>query len=172
MTEVNARRPPLAEEPARRAWLRLAVASSLGALAGAPRSEAADYTSAVEVFDTVDRLEAELGALLQALATKVPAARQLARSLLVDHQGQRADRERLRHRLGLAAAPRLGAGVTGDVTLATLRAAQEALVYAHAEGLPALSDPRAVDVMARHMVELSRHLTVIDLWIESEGGSE
>ena len=42
------------------------------------------------------------------------------------------------------------------------------LVYAHAEGLPALGDPRAVHVLAGHLVATARHLTVIDLWIESE----
>jgi hypothetical protein len=160
------------DEPSRRAWIRLAALFSLGALTTGKRSEAADYTSAVEVFDTVDRLEAEVGAMLQALAAKAPVARQLARSLLVDQRTHRAARDQLRHRLKLPPAPRLGAGVTGEVTLATLRSSQEALVYAHAEGLPALGNARAVDVMARHMVELSRHLTVIDLWIESEGAGE
>jgi hypothetical protein len=49
-----------------------------------------------------------------------------------------------------------------------LRAAQEALAYAHAEGLPALGDSFVVDALARHMVDLSRHLTVTQLWIEAE----
>lgn len=163
---------PSGDELSRRAWIRVAALFSLGALTPGRRSEAADYTSAAEVFDTVDRLEAEVGAMLQALAAKVPAARQLARSLLVDHHTQRAARDQLRRRLKLPAAPRLGAGVTGEVTLATLRSSQEALVYAHAEGLVALGDARAVDAMARHMVELARHLTVIDLWIESESPGE
>ncbi len=41
-------------------------------------------------------------------------------------------------------------------------------MHAHAEGLPALGDAGAVAVLARHMVDASRHLTVIDLWIEAE----
>jgi hypothetical protein len=54
------------------------------------------------------------------------------------------------------------------VDLAALREAQQALVHAHAEGMPALGDRFAVDVLTHHMVDLSRHLTVIDLWIETE----
>jgi hypothetical protein len=34
--------------------------------------------------------------------------------------------------------------------------------------LPALGDPWAVDVLARHLVSSARQLTVIDLWIEAE----
>jgi len=161
---------PGGEPPSRRAWLRAAALVPFALLGLARRNEAADYTSAAEVFDAVDRLEAELGAMLRALAARVPAARAFSRSLLADHETQRATRERLRRRLKLPPRARLGAGVAGDIKLSALRSSQEALVYAHAEGLPALGDPRAVDVMARHMVELSRHLTVIDLWIEGEGG--
>ena len=42
------------------------------------------------------------------------------------------------------------------------------VALANAEGLPALPDAAAVDLLARHMVEESRHLTVIDLWIADE----
>ena len=54
------------------------------------------------------------------------------------------------------------------LSLPALRRSQEALVYAHAEGLPAIGDALAVDRLARHMVELSRHLAVIGLWIDAE----
>lgn len=43
-------------------------------------------------------------------------------------------------------------------------------MHAHAEGLPALRDRAAVDLLARHMVDLAGQLTVIDLWIEREEG--
>jgi hypothetical protein len=43
-------------------------------------------------------------------------------------------------------------------------------VHAHAEGLPALRDRAAVDLLARHMVDVAAQLTVIDLWIEAEEG--
>jgi hypothetical protein len=60
------------------------------------------------------------------------------------------------------------AGTRGGLSLVALREAQQQLVHAHAEGLPALGDAGAVAVLARHMVDASRHLTVIDLWIEAE----
>lgn len=81
----------------------------------------------------------------------------------------RAARERLRKRFGLPFASPPRPRVGDPVDLAALRAAQERLVYAHAEGLPALGDRLGVDTMARNMVDLSRQLTVIDLWIEAEG---
>jgi hypothetical protein len=60
-------------------------------------------------------------------------------------------------------------GETPDrLSLAPLREVQQALVHAHAEGLPALGDPFVVDRLARHMVELARHLAVIDLWRDAE----
>ncbi len=55
-----------------------------------------------------------------------------------------------------------------DRSLAGLRSAQEALVLAHAEGLPALRDAAAVDRLGRALVVASRHLTLVDLWIGSE----
>jgi hypothetical protein len=29
-------------------------------------------------------------------------------------------------------------------------------------------DPAAVDLLARHLIDCARHLTVIDLWIQAE----
>jgi hypothetical protein len=54
--------------------------------------------------------------------------------------------------------------------LRALRDAHQNLVHAHAEGLPALGDRAAVDLLARHMVDVAAQLTVIDLWIEAEEG--
>jgi len=150
----------------RRALLR-ALAAAPAALAAAG-ARAADYASASEVFPAIDALEAEVGQRLRALSEAMPAARPLARSLLRDHERQRADREKLRARLGLPAGASLRARASDLLSLRALRASQEALVHAHAEGLPAIGNPIAIDRLARHMVELSRHLAVIDLWLEAE----
>lgn len=127
----------------------------------------ADYASPREVFTAVDAFEAEVESRLRALAGAAPLARPLALSFLRDHERHRKERGALQNRLGLAAAPLRPARVA-DVSLDGLRKAQDALVFAHAEGLNALGDSRAVDVLARHMVDHSRHLTLIDLWIEQE----
>lgn len=150
----------------RRALLRgLAAAPVTLAVAGL---RAADYASPGEVFPAIDALEAEVGQRLRALSEAMPAARALARSLLRDLERQRADREKLRARLGLPPAGPIRAQASDLLSLSALRRSQEALVHAHAEGLPAIGDPIAVDRLARHMVELSRHLAVIDLWIDAE----
>lgn len=141
----------------------------MGACVLAARAEATEYASAAEVFEAVDRLEAGVDARLRALARALPAARPLVVSLLADHERHRSVRARLRRRLRLPAASSSGAEAAGGLDLEALRSAQEALVYAHAEGLPALGDPIAVDGMARNMVDLSRHLAVVGLWIEAEG---
>jgi hypothetical protein len=121
-----------------------------------------------EVFREIDVLTAEVGERLRALSEKRPAARVFARSLLRDHERQRADRETLRKRLGLPPAAPVRATAADPASLSALRASQQALVTAHVEGLPVLGDPPAVDRLAHHLVALARHLTVIDLWLESE----
>lgn len=151
----------------RRDVLRVAAVLPV-AIVTAP-AEARDYASATEVFSTIDGLEAEVARRLQAVGRAVPAAQSFVASVLGDQERHRAARQRLRRRLGLtagAAAPAAAAAATAD--LAALRTAQEALMHAHAEGVPALGDRAAVDVFAHHLVDLSRHLTVIDLWIETE----
>ena len=151
----------------RRSLLRGLVAAPVALAAAGVR--AADYASPAEVFLAIDALEAEVGQRLRALSEAMPAARAFAGSLLRDHERQRGDRERLRARLGLPAGGTLRAAQAGDLlSLSALRRSQEALVHAHAEGLPAIGDPIAIDRLARHMVELSRHLAVIDLWIDAE----
>jgi hypothetical protein len=143
------------------------MALLLGA-AVAPRAAGArDYTSAAEVLDTIDRRAAEVEAALAAIARAVPGAQPFLASLRADHARERADRDAIRGRLRLPP-PSPAAPPDASTSLDALRAAQQELVHAHAEGLPALDDPAAVQVLARHMVEASRRLTVIDLWIELE----
>lgn len=148
--------------------LRALGLSPFALLCGRALATATEYASATEALAAVDRLEAEVEARLRALAEGLPAARAFTSSALADHQRHRSERARLRRRLSLPPASVEQADTTEARSLAPLRAAQEALVYAHAEGLPALGDAVAVDTMARQMVDLSRHLTVIDLWIEAE----
>lgn len=150
----------------RRSLLKSALLAPVAALAA--RSQATDYASAAEVFAAVDKLEADVESRLRALAAALHSARAFADSLLRDHARHRQRRAALRRRLKLEAASATSAASGGDATLDGLRMAVEALVYAHAEGLPALGDAHAVDVMAHDMVDLSRHLTVVDLWIEQE----
>jgi hypothetical protein len=132
------------------------------------RTEAADYASAGEVLAEVERLAGEVDLRLRALAEASPGAKAFALSVIADHERQRKERGGLRLRLGVAPSAGTRADAAGLTSLDALRTAQEALVHAHAEGMPALQDPPAVQMMARHMVEEARHLTVIDLWIESE----
>jgi hypothetical protein len=115
----------------------------------------------------IDALEADVAGRLSALAAALPSARALVESLLADQARHREVRTDVRRVLHLPVAPPFSPS-RGDTSLDALRTAQEALVYAHAEGLPALGAPAAVDAMARNMTDLARHLTVLDLWIEAE----
>ncbi len=152
----------------RRALLKAALFAPV-ALALRPSSvEATDYASAAELFEAIDRLEADTAARLRRLGRAAPAARAFTASALADHERHRRLRARHRNRLGLGAAAVATATESEDASLAGLRAAQEALVYAHAEGFPALGDALAVHDLMANMVDLARQLTVIDLWIERE----
>ncbi len=129
----------------------------------------ADYSNAAEVFAAIDAREAEVSLRLRALSEALPSARAFVTSVLRDQERHRAMRARLRARLGLPApAPPPRTAAADLLSLASLRTAQEALVHAHAEGLNAIGDDIAVDALARQMVDLSRHLAVIDLWMETE----
>jgi hypothetical protein len=141
-----------------------------GGVALAPRAaQARDYTSASEVLDTIDRLAGDVERALAAIANAVPGAQPFAASVRVDHVRERADRDAMRARLRLPAAPPRGApAAPPPASLDVLRSTQQELVHAHAEGLPAFHDAAAVQAIARHMVEAARRLTVIDLWIELE----
>lgn len=155
---------------ARRAFLRgLAAAPLAGALAlDAPAAAGEDATSAQAALDALERLAAGVAARLRALDARVPAARAFLSSALHDHERLAQERRELRRRLRLSPPPAATGADEAEPSLAGLREAQDALVYAHAEALPALGDPAAVDRLARHLVEFARHLTVIDLWIAAE----
>jgi len=144
------------------------AAAPLALAAAAPRAQATDYASAEDVFSTVDRLEAEVADRLRRLPRVAPAAAAFAESLLADHRRHAEDRRRLRRRLGLGPAAAAAAATPSTVDLAALREEQQALVHAHAEGMPAIGDRFAVDLLTHHLVDLSRHLAVMDLWIETE----
>ena len=150
---------------------RRRLLGALGAVAlAAPRSGTArDYTSAAEVLDEIDRLAAEVEARLAAMVAVVPASGALADSVGRACTRHRADRAALRERLGVGP-PRAPVVPEVDADLGTLRAVLQDLVHAHAEGLPAFGDARAVNLLARHMVLGAQHLTVVDLWLEAEAG--
>jgi hypothetical protein len=152
----------------RRALLRGVLGVPGVGAAFAIAAEATEYSSPLLVFAEVDRLSGEVGLRLRALSEASPGAKAFASSVLADHERERGERARLRGRLGLPPSIASRPDAPGLLSLDALRTAQEALVHAHAEGLPALGDPFAVQVMAGHLVDLSRHLAVIDLWIESE----
>jgi hypothetical protein len=135
-----------------------------------PALEAAatDYASATEVFEAIDRFEAEAAARLRRIARERGGARAFTGSALADHERHRAVRVHHRRRLGLGSATTPGSDESPDPSLDGLRAAQEALVYAHAEGFPVLGDSLAVHDLMANMVDLARHLAIVDLWLEKE----
>jgi hypothetical protein len=151
----------------RRALLRAVALAPVVWLLQPRRVSAKDYAGPAEVMSAIDALEGDVAGRLSALAAAVPAARTLVASFLADQARHREVRADVRRMLHLpVAAP--SSPSRGDTSLEALRTAQEALVYAHAEGLPALGAPAAVDALARNMIDLARHLTVLDLWIEAE----
>ena len=127
-----------------------------------------DYATAAEVLDAIDRREADVAGRLAAIARAVGGVQAFAGSVGADQARHRAERDKLRRRLRLAASAPPSPPAKADLALTGLREAQQQLVHAHAEGLPALGDAGAVDLLARHMVDEARHLTVIDLWLEAE----
>jgi len=127
-----------------------------------------DYASAAEVLDAIDRREADVAGRLAAIARAVSGVQTFAGSVGADQARHRSERDKLRRRLKLTASVPPPPAAKADLSLAALREAQQQLVHAHAEGLPALGDVGAVDLLARHMVDAARHLTVIDLWLEAE----
>jgi hypothetical protein len=148
---------------------RRVVLRAMAVLAVAPRSaQARDYASAAEVLDTIDRLAGDVDAAVLGIAKAVPGAQPFAASVRADHRRERADRDAIRIRLRLTAAPPRAPAASATLALDDLRSLQQELVHAHAEGLPAVDDAAAVEILARHLVEAARRLTVIDLWIELE----
>src|SRR5262245_60505168 len=121
----------------------------------------ADYTSAADVFAAIARLEDEVDARLRAVAQARTGVEEFAHSVAAVRVRQRGQRDRLRLRLHLAeVVPAPVAPLEAAADLARLRDAQQDLVHAHAEGLPALRARDAVDMLARHLVELAAQLTV------------
>ena len=151
---------------ARRTALKAVLAAPLVALA--TRADARDYTSAGEVLAEIDRLESDLDARLGGLAATFPAAASLAASVRADHERHRRTRAGVRRRLRLAEAQGAPPSPAGRASVDGLRALAQDLVHAYAEGLPALKDAQAVDVLARHMVDDARHLAVLQMWMETE----
>ena len=129
----------------------------------------ADYASASEVFAAIAAREHEVDARLDDVARGRAGVGAFAASVAAVRARQRHRREQLRVRLGVPAhAVAALPGLDAPADLARLRAAQQELVHAHAEGLPAMFDAQAVDVLAAYMVELAAQLTVLDLWIAAE----
>ena len=120
-----------------------------------------------EVLDGLDRQAEEVASRLAGLAAVVPASSALASSLGSDLARHASERRALRRRLRLTPGAPL-AVAEAPSSIDALRAAQEALLLAHADGLPRLGDRHAVDVVAHHMVDAARHLAVTDLWIDAE----
>jgi hypothetical protein len=150
----------------RREWL--VAAGGLAALVPARRAAAADYASAAEALSSIEGFEAAVHGLLQRLHLAIPAARRMVESFRRDRERHREHRARVRRRLGLAAPAATAPAESAEAPLSALREAQSALVYAHAEALPTLHDSVSVGLLMADMVDLARHLTVIDLWIEAE----
>jgi hypothetical protein len=150
---------------------RAFVETTLVALAGlmaAPRASATEYKSSADALNDLERLSSDVVGRLRALR-ELPVARAFCDRLLAEHERLQRERWALRARLGLPApAPSAPRALLAPRSLAALRDAQNALMLAHAEALPALPDPTAVDRMARHAMTASRHLTLLDLWIEAE----
>jgi hypothetical protein len=130
-----------------------------------------DYATAADVLAAIDALDADVAARLDTVARGAGAA---AAAFQASAERDRARRRR--ERAGLAERLRIGPGAApapaavSGTGLRALRDAQQALVHAHAEGLPALRDRASVDLLARHMVDLAAQLTVLDLWIEADEG--
>lgn len=164
---ASTRSAPALASTGRRAFLLGAAAAPLAGLVLRGEARATEYASPSEVLDAIDRLEADVDRRLAAIAGAVAGARPFAGSVSADHAQHRTARDRLRRRLKLKVATAPPAAKP-DLSLAALRDAQQRLVHAYAEGLPALGHAGAVDLLARHMVDGARHLTVIDLWIEAE----
>jgi hypothetical protein len=125
-----------------------------------------------EALAAIERLEREVDARLRAVERAAPSARAFVEGVRRDRARHLAEREELRRRLRLP--PSAGGDRAADVrepadpSLEGLRVAQQALAHAVAEGLPAIGDARAVHRLGAQLVDLARHLAVVELWIETE----
>jgi hypothetical protein len=150
----------------RRTVLR-AFLSLGGVILGASRLQAEEFASAEAALEAMETRSATVEAMLAGLRSDSAAFGKAAASFLADLRRHRQDRARVRRALGLlpAAVETLSPKVS---TLTDLRAAEQALVFGHTEGLPALGNSRAVAVLVPDLLDVARHLAVIDLWIEEE----
>ena len=124
---------------------------------------------AAAALAAIERLERDVDARLAAVVRAVPAARAFAAGVARDRARHRAERADVLRWLGLGPPAVIEhEEPPGDASLEGLRTAQQALVHAHAEGLPALGDARAVHRLGAHLVDLARHLAVVELWTEME----
>lgn len=161
--------PPSASTGSGRRRLLKAAGLLPAALILPARAEAADYASAEAALQAVEGLAAEVVARLQSLAAGVAAARAFAGSLMRDQTRHRNERDRVRNLLGMAAVPAPRVAPPEDaLDLEALKGALEKLTYALAESLPVLGRAPAVRTIASQVVDSSRHLTLVSLWIEAE----
>lgn len=147
---------------------RSVLVASLGAAAAAQPALGADYASAADALAAIESFEADVERFFLRLTRTLPASRAMIASFRRDRERHREHRERVRRRLGVPWSETVAASEAPSAALPELREAQSALVYAHAEALPALGDAIAASLLLADMVDLARHLTVIDLWIEAE----
>lgn len=150
----------------RRAALRALAVLPVAAAAAARPAHARDYASASEVLETIDVLSLEVEARADAVAGAVASARAFVASLKADLARHRRERARLREARGETRAK--AATPIEPLVLTRLRSTLEQLMHAHAEGLPALAHGASVQRLAEHMVDLSRLLAVVDVWLDDE----
>jgi hypothetical protein len=152
----------------RRGVLRAAAAWPAAALA--LPADARDYGDAAELFAAVEALAANAEQRLEALSRVYPPARRFAASARADLARHRKERARLSGRA--AAAPARPDPVEEPASLSRLRAVLADLMHACAEGLPALRRQESVRRLGEHIVDLSRLVTIVDLWIAAGDGDE
>ena len=102
------------------------------------------------------------------LARHVPGGAAPSRSVLADHERQRAERERLRRRLGLAVGRARAGRRADDLRFERSARRRRRWCTPTRRACPPSATPRPWTAWRAHMVELARHLTVIDLWIDAE----
>ena len=87
--------------------------------------------------------------------------------MLSDLHRCRQDRAAVRQLLAILPGPG-GTPPAARSVLREVRGATQELVYAHAETIPLLGSAQAVTVLVPDLLDVARHLTIIDLWIEQE----
>jgi hypothetical protein len=125
------------------------------------------FPSADAALDAMDARSLTVEASLEALRLDSAPLRKGATSILADLRRCRQNRLAVRRLLGLLpVAPSPSA--PKSTSLRDLRAAEQDLVFAHAEGIPVLGNPRAVSLLVPDLLDVARHLALVDLWLEEE----